>query len=77
MSWTAPTGMLSRLAILIAALSVHVQGQTPAAPKTENAKVERRVVNGSLAQTMDAWAKSAGPAQWIGYSVPAFSGDRA
>jgi len=75
MSWTA-SAILSRLAILSAALALQVQGQAPAPPKTENARVERRPVNGSFAQTMDAWAKSASQAQWIGYSAPAVGGDR-
>lgn len=76
MSWTASSGILSKLAILSVALALEVHGQTPAPPKTENARVERRAVNGSFARTMDAWAKSASQAQWIGYSAPAVSGHR-
>jgi HEAT repeat protein len=76
MSWTAPSGFLSRLAILGVALALEVDGQAPAPLKTENARVERRAVNGGLAQTIDAWAKSASQARWIGYSVPAVGGER-
>jgi hypothetical protein len=68
--------ILLRIAIVSAALALRAQGQAPAPPKTENAKIEQRAVTGSFAQTIDAWAKSASQAQWIAYAVPAVSGDR-
>jgi len=46
------------------------------APQTENAKVEPRAVKGSLAETVSEWAKTADHPEWLGYSVPAASGDR-
>ena len=68
-------------ASLIAVLGVPSVGAGPAqaqnaAPKTENARVEQRSVSGSLAQTVDAWTRTADPAQWLAYSVPAVIGDR-
>jgi hypothetical protein len=76
MSWKASSNIVLRLAILGAALVAQVSGQTTAPPKTENAKVEQHAVTGSFAQTVDAWAKSVSRAQWLGYAVPAVSGDR-
>jgi HEAT repeat protein len=76
MSWKGSSRIVLRLALLGAALATEASGQTAAPPKTENAKVEQRAVTGSFAQTVDAWAKSAGRAQWLGYAVPAVSGDR-
>jgi uncharacterized protein YcnI len=61
---------------LAAAAGMLAQPQTPSAPKTENAKIEQRSVAGSLAQTVDSWAKSANHAQWLAYSVPAVGGNR-
>jgi hypothetical protein len=52
------------------------EAQTTGAPKTENAKVEQKAVTGSLALTVDSWAKAADSAQWLAYSVPAVSSDR-
>lgn len=68
------------LAFVVSAVSAEAgapgtQTQT-AAPKTENAKVEQRAVSGSLAQTVDGWAKTAEQAQWLAYAVPAANGDK-
>jgi HEAT repeats len=76
MSWKSSSRVMLRLTIASAALALQALGQAPAPPKTENAKIERRAVTGSFAQTIDAWAKSAIQAQWIAYAVPAVSGDR-
>ena len=76
MSWKSSSGIVFRLAIMGAALAAQASGQTAAPPKTANARVEQRAVAGSFAQTVDAWAKSASRAQWLGYAVPAVSGDR-
>src|SRR5262245_37092062 len=72
----ASPGVVFRLVFLGAALTAQASGQTAPQPKTENAKVEQRSVTGSFAQTVDGWAKSASRAQWLGYAVPAVSGDR-
>lgn len=76
MSRTTYSGLIFRLFILGAALTSQASGQTAALPKTENAKVEQRSVTGSFAQAVDGWAKSVSTAQWLGYAVPAVSGDR-
>jgi hypothetical protein len=72
--------LVSRFAMSFAVAAVmlapQAQSQTPSAPKTENAKVERRAIAESFAQTVDTWAKSADHAQWLAYSVPAVSSDR-
>jgi len=76
MSWNLSPKIALRLAIVGAALTLPAQGQAPAPPKTENAKVEQRSVAGGFAETIDGWAKSANHAQWLGYAVPAASDDR-
>jgi len=76
MNWKSTSGLVLRLTIMAAALVTQVLGQTATPPKTENAKLEQRAVAGSFAQTVDAWAKSSSRAQWLGYAVPAVSGDR-
>ena len=76
MSWKNPSGIVLRLAIMVAVLALQAHGQVPTPPKTENAKLEQRTVAGSFAQTVDAWAKAASQAQWLGYAVPAASDDR-
>lgn len=76
MSWKASSGIALRLVIMGAALTAQASGQTAPQPKSENAKVEQRSVVGSFAQTVDGWAKTASKPQWLGYAVPAVSGDR-
>jgi len=76
MSWKSVSSIALKLIVMGAALAGQLLGQTASQPKTENAKVEQRPVSGSFAQTVDGWAKSASRAQWLGYAVPAVSGDR-
>jgi hypothetical protein len=63
--------------LTVSARQAQGSSQAPASsqPKTENAKTEERAVTGSLAQTVDAWAKSADQPQWLAYAVPAVSSD--
>jgi HEAT repeat protein len=76
MNWKSSSGIVLRLAMVGAALAAQTSGQTTAPPKTENAKVEQRSVTLTFAQTVAAWVKSASRAEWLGYAVPAVSGDR-
>ncbi len=45
-------------------------------PTFENAKTESRALSGSLSDEISRWAKSSTDPQWLGYAVPAVSGDR-
>src|SRR5262245_17548351 len=47
-----------------------------APPAMENAKTESRALSGSLADEISRWAKSSSDPQWLGYAVPAISGNR-
>ena len=49
--------------------------QSDSKPQIENAKLDQREIKAGLAQEVNAWAASADRAQWLGYSVPAVSGD--
>jgi HEAT repeat protein len=64
-----------RLALMGAVLALRTDAQAPSSPRTENAKLDQRTVTGSFAQTVDTLTKSASRAQWLGYAVPAASGD--
>jgi hypothetical protein len=70
----AATLVMATIALTFAA--ARAATQTPNVPKTENARVAQRALTGSLAQTVDAWAKAADQAQWLAYAVPAARGDR-
>jgi len=50
--------------------------QSAGKPQIENAKVEQREVKTGLAQEVDGWAANAEKPQWLGYSVPAVTGQR-
>jgi HEAT repeat protein len=76
MGWKTSSSVVRPVAVLAAVLAVEARGQAPTPPRTENAKLEQRAVTGSFAQTVDAWAKGAGRAQWLGYAVPAASDGR-
>ena len=52
------------------------QSQTGGMPQFSHGKVEERSMKAGLAQEVDAWAAGAEQAQWLGYAVPATSGDR-
>jgi HEAT repeat protein len=57
-------------------LIAHAQSmQLGGKPQITNAKVEEREVRMGLAQEVDAWSAAAEKAQWLGYFVPAVSGD--
>jgi HEAT repeat protein/DNA-binding transcriptional regulator YdaS (Cro superfamily) len=49
--------------------------QSASKPQIENARVEPREIKAGLTQEVDAWARNAEKAQWLGYSVPAVNGD--
>jgi hypothetical protein len=49
---------------------------TDGKPQITHAKVEERDSTRGVAQEVDAWAASAEKAQWLGYAVPAVSGER-
>jgi hypothetical protein len=49
--------------------------QSDSTPHFENAKLEQREIKAGLGQEVDAWAAGAEKAQWLGYSVPAVTGD--
>src|SRR5262249_28602560 len=76
MNWKTSLRIVWRLAALAAVLALETDAQAPPSPKTENAKLDQRAVTGNLAQTVDAWIKSASRAQWLGYALPAGDGDR-
>jgi hypothetical protein len=77
---TAIFGIILGLAVAGTAARTGAQaapgGQAGGAPRTENAKVQRRGVAGSLAQTVDTWASGADRPEWLAYSVPAAHADR-
>lgn len=68
--------LIAMTGLTVAFTVTPASAQTPAQPKTENAKVEQRSVSGNLGQTVAEWTKSADRAQWLAYSVPAVNGDR-
>jgi hypothetical protein len=71
------TGRLLVVSFAMVALAVPAgTAQVPGSPKTEHAKVEQRAVAGSLAQTLDSWAKAADRPEWLAYAVPAVKGNR-
>ena len=76
MDRTTSAGLAVRLAIVGAALALPARGQAPAPLKADNAKLESRALAGTLAETIDAWAKSASRAQWLAYAVPAAGQNR-
>ena len=61
-----------RILLMAAGLTVCAFAQ----PKTENAKLDTRAVNGSLEATFRTLASSAVDPAWIGYSVPQVPGER-
>ena len=46
------------------------------APQITNSQIERRALTKPLAGEINAWAASTSKPEWLGYSVPAVSGDR-
>lgn len=46
------------------------------APHFQNAKVERRVLEGSLSDALRRWASGASKAEWLGYGVAQVKGER-
>jgi hypothetical protein len=61
-----------RILPLVAALAIAASAQ----PKTENAKVQTRAVNGSLDASFRALVSSQTDAAWIGYQVAQIPGER-
>jgi hypothetical protein len=57
---------------MLAALTASLFAQ----PKTENAKLDTRAVNGSLETEFRTLVSSSGDPAWIGYSVPQVAGER-
>ena len=45
-------------------------------PQIENARIERRVLAGSLAAEVKQWSERDDHAQWLGYAVPQIAGER-
>src|SRR6266852_2850784 len=45
-------------------------------PQVENAQVEKRALNGSLAAEVKKWMEQTDRAQWLGYAVPQIGGER-
>jgi len=60
--------------LLLAAGTAGAQAP-PAAPRAENARLEPRAIAGSLRETVEAWSAAAESAAWLGYEVPAASGE--
>jgi len=61
----------------LAAAAQATQASASGMPNFENAKVDSRALNGSLADEISRWTKSAAEPQWLGYAVPAVDGERA
>jgi hypothetical protein len=63
--------------ILVGARSAAAQTATAnGKPQIVNARVEERESKSGVAQEVDGWAATADKAQWLGYAVPAVSGER-
>ena len=69
-------GGMALVAAQVASAAPQAASPSASAPQINNAQIERRAVRTNLAQEIDAWAKSAGKAQWLGYAVPAVSNHR-
>jgi HEAT repeat protein len=70
---------LIAIATLAAALLIcsgSLAAQSVDSPRVQNAKYETRAVTGTLAETFRSIASQADKPQWVGYAVPAISGDR-
>lgn len=76
MRWTKFASTFAGLVLAAGILAPNAFAQAAPSPKTENAKVEQRTVTGSLAETVETWAKTADRPQWLAYSVPAASNER-
>ena len=62
--------------VLASQASTVVKTEATGMPRIENAKLETRVVSGSLDSTMREISEKADQPQWVGYSVDQISGNR-
>src|SRR5260370_42439728 len=69
--WAAIAGLAACLASGAAA-----QDTDKNLPQVENARVEKRALNGSLAAEVKKWTEQTDRAQWLGYAVPQIGGGR-
>src|SRR6266852_3516307 len=69
--WAAIAGLAACLASGAAA-----QDTDKNLPQVENARVEKRALNGSLAAEVKKWTEQTDRAQWLGYAVPQIGGER-
>lgn len=72
------TILIPSILIATALLSSVAQGQNEesTAPRIENARLEKRAINGSLITEAKNWTEQSGQPQWLGYAVPQVSGNR-
>jgi HEAT repeat protein len=64
------------LFIAAATATPAVKAQSSDAPQVENARLERKALNGQLAAEVKAWATKAQGPQWLGYAVPQMGRER-
>src|SRR5260370_40288427 len=69
--WAAIAGLTACLASGAAA-----QDTDKNLPQIENARVEKRALNGSLAAEVKKWMEQTERAQWLGYVGPQIGGER-
>src|SRR5258705_6682444 len=56
--------------------AVEAQTQTSDTPQVENARLEKKALNGPLTTEIKSWASKAEQPQWLGYAVPQMGRDR-
>src|SRR5260370_33665005 len=69
--WTAIAGLAACFACGGAA-----QDTDKNFPQVENAQVEKRALNGSVAAEVKKWMEQTDRARWLGYAVPQIGGER-
>ena len=63
-------------AILAAVFTHSAVAQQTDTPSIKNARLEKKVLSGSLSNEVRAWSTQTSEAQWLGYSVPQIGKDR-
>ena len=64
------------IAWAIAIPAAEAQTQTSDTPQVENARLEKKALNGPLTTEIKSWASNAEQPQWLGYAVPQMGRDR-
>jgi HEAT repeats len=69
------TAILSMVLLAMPA-ALAAQNADSAAPRIENARLEKRAITESLTAEVKQWTDQATQPQWLGYAVPQIAGDR-